>query len=144
MSRSSLSAIGLVVVTIAGLGCGEKLQGTWHGEDATGTVIRLTFHNDGRLTMRDGAGNDFTDSSEGHLEYHALPEVSPMQLYLKVNDGTEIKSKMPFGIYKFENGKLVICQAIGSQRTMYGIPLGRATYEFPKEFSGDCFALERE
>ena len=77
------------------------------------------------------------------LEYEVVNELSPARLSMVFVLGDSIRRAMPLGIYKIENERLVICMAEASQPLIGVIPYGEPTFDWPAEFTGDCFALDR-
>ena len=79
----------------------------------------------------------------GIVKYDVLDEVFPRQLYVVVEMGDTLRRSQPLGIYKIEGRRLIICDVTITQRTMAGLPVGEPDYEWPTEFSGDCYGLDR-
>lgn len=140
---NSAICVGAIVLAVGCNPSGDSLMGTWSGEDHTGARISLGFERDGRLNVS-SPGEDLSAPAGVRVMYSQLAEVEPHLLYMKLFKGDELVEKVPFAIYKFEAGKLVVCLAKEFRTTMAGIPLGSPRYEFPREFTGACFALERQ
>ncbi len=117
----------------------------WCGEDPTGTQICLSFGGDGSFSITtEGVDVLPQDDPAGRVEHFEVAEVNPKQLYLKFIKRDELLGKVPFAIYKFQKGKLVLCDAREYQRTIGGFSIGESRYEFPTDFSGgSCYSLER-
>jgi hypothetical protein len=124
--------------------CNDQLHGTWSGTDHTGLPVTLVFEPDGHMEMV-GPNGPLSSSLEGNprLEYEVLNEVEPPRLSMVFLLGDSIRRPMPLGVYKIENGRLVICMATSTQPTLGVIPFGEPTFEWPTEFTGDCFTLDR-
>ena len=122
--------------------CGPGLEGTWSGNENVGQPITVQFRADGHLEM----STPDLDSSEfdgATFEYEVLNEVDPKQLYWVLVLGDSVRHRAPLGIYKIENGRLVVCMVQSSQPVIGLIPFGKPSFEWPSGFSGDCFALDR-
>jgi hypothetical protein len=126
-------------------GCSEigspSLVGTWAGDDPNGQYVNLVFGEDGSFDIVDETGGSVSEElgEEGlRLEYRIVPEVEPKQMYLRVLRESEVLDQIPFGVYKFEGGKLVVCDASGTQKTYWGMPVGSAEWEFPTSYTGRC------
>jgi hypothetical protein len=133
-----------LVLILACASCQPDLEGTWSGTDDSGKPLTLIFGPDRQLEVN-GPDGPLSESLQGQtrLEFETLEEVDPRQLYMVFVLGDSLRRRMPLGIYKIENGRLVICPAKGSQPTFGFVPFGEPTFEWPTEFAGDCFALER-
>jgi len=153
--RGSLAVVWLVLL-FASYVEADELEGTWIGEDHTGEYLCLVFGPESKMQLLDESGKDAfattmrkSTSQPGNprpdrLEYYALPNLNPPQLYWKIFQGSKLLEKIPFAIYKIDGDKLTLCDAIGSQTTIGGIPIGEVRYEFPKKFSGNCSVLQRK
>ena len=78
------------------------------------------------------------------MQYTVVQEAESSQMYLKIYQNNEFKEKTPLGIYKFEKGKLVFCEAKSYQKTIGIIPFGAPRHEFPKDFIGACMSMEKK
>ena len=123
----------------------QSLEGAWTGEDNTGARITMTFGPDRAFSVAGADGQSVVlDNGRGRMEFDVLTEVDPDQLYLRFFQGDSLLAKVPFGIYKIESNRLVVCNVATRQSTIAGtLPVGDPTYEWPKTFSGDCYALDR-
>src|SRR5205823_3109268 len=145
-SNSQVLMKAIRLLTVACVACGssrESLVGEWSGEDHTGARIQMRFAKNRSFEIVSPTQN-LSPPAGVRLEYSELAEVTPKQLYLKLFKNGELVEKIPFAIYKFEAGKLVLCQTKEFRSTLGGIPIGQSRYEFPTEFTGGCFALERK
>ena len=93
--------------------------------------------------MATAAGDAVSPPPGGIVKYDVLDEVFPRQLYVVVEMGDTLRRSQPLGIYKIEGRRLIICDVTITQRTMAGLPVGEPDYEWPTEFSGDCYGLDR-
>ena len=78
------------------------------------------------------------------VEYYPEEQVYPKKLYLKFLRRDEVLVKAPFAVYKLAHSRLVLCLASSYQTTLGGIALGTPRYEFPKDFSGECFSCGKQ
>lgn len=79
------------------------------------------------------------------MTYDALPELEPPQLWIRLLENDSVLIRVPVGIYKIENRRLVICEVVRYRRSVMGVPLGPVVrVEWPKTFSGDCIVLDRQ
>ena len=142
-SKPRATAIGIVFLLLSVSACQPDLQGTWSGYDSGGEAVSLTFGTNRSLQIVTPAGDVASSLPGGTLKYDVLDEVYPKQLYMVVEMGDTLQHREPLGIYKIEGGRLVICQPRVTQRTISFIPVGEPSYEWPTEFRGDCYGLDR-
>ena len=126
----------LLAVTLAAcdyLPSSTDVTGRWLSENNDGSLV---FHSDGSFELLDKDGNSMLHtSSDAQARWQAVTEVSPHQLYILAENGDRTE-KIPLGIYKIENGKLVIRAPTTYHNTLAGISLGVSRYEMPSDFSG--------
>lgn len=115
-----------------------SLEGTWLGEDTTGKPVFLKFGPDGAFSI----GQDMKSETQ-NAAYMVVADAVPSQMYLKINKENELIKKVPFGVYKIEDGKLTLCMAKAFQKTIGFMPFGAPRFEMPKELSGDCIQLRK-
>lgn len=140
--RLPIAATALAVTLTTVSACQPNLEGTWSGYDSSGAAISLTFGTDNSLTVVN-SGDAVVPSEGGILRYDVLDEVYPKRLYLQLAMGDTLRRQMPLGIYKIERGRLVICDVKATQEAIAFIPIGEPTYEWPTDFTGDCYGLDR-
>lgn len=134
-----VGAIGTAVVLHL-LGSPRSVEGTWSGLDSDGKPITLTF----------GPGRSFSAGEDlapmlVRMEYEAIPELEPPQLWVRLLRADSVGGRIPLGTYKIEGGRLIICEAGSLHRAILGVPIGTLLrHEWPKTFSGDCLALDRQ
>ena len=105
--------------------------------------MSLTFGPNQLLTL--ATASDTVSPPPGSLlKYEVLDEVFPKQLYMVIESGDTLRRRHPLGIYKIDGRRLVICEVGITQQAIGGIPFGEPDYEWPSEFSGDCFGLDRK
>ncbi len=61
----------------------------------------------------------------------------PFKIYLIIKYHNR-NTKVPMGIYKIENDRLMICYVISKKKTLYGKPVGSVEYVFPESFGKNC------
>lgn len=119
----------------------NELVGEWKGQqDEDGIMV---FHKNG---MFEGFDKDKASLFEGKqkpsMTWEAITEVEPHQIYIILKAEGKVE-RMPLGIYKIENGKLILRQPTTYHRTIGGLDMGVSRYEMPKDFSGILQVFER-
>jgi len=135
-------------------GCGEKLKfdsnsfnknpliGTWKGLTANGTYEHIIFKENGSIEILD---EEMTNPYSGKgisLSYEAINEVTPHQLYITMKFQGK-SERIPLGIYKIKNEKMVLREPIEYHKSIGGFDLGVSRYEMPKDFSGIIKTYEK-
>lgn len=119
----------------------DSLVGKWEGKNPEDGI--LEFKINGEINLFDKNGRSaFTEKEVKKVSYENVTEVTPHQIYLNfsVNEKTE---RIPFGIYKIENEKLIIRDPIEYHRTLGGFDMGVSRYEIPKDFNGIIRVFKR-
>jgi hypothetical protein len=138
----------LIFLTLALASCDfstndDNIAGKWKGQhEEDGTMI---FHKNGTFEVLDKDGQSvfvgdpaFDGESKPSMTWETITEVEPHQLYIIIP--TENGSmRIPWGIYKIVNNKLIHRHAIDHSRTIGGF----FEYEIPKDFSGIVRIFER-
>jgi len=105
----------------------ESIIGTWKHDESGGYVV---FYASGELEFFDKERNKQKMSPGDSSRWEVVIDVEPKQLfYIFTISG--VPEKTPIGIYKIENGKLIIGEVSGD----YPID-GPPRYAIPKDFSG--------
>lgn len=138
-----ISATGLAITLTVMAACQPSLEGTWSGYDSSGEEISLTFGTGNSLTVVTASGEAVVPPENGILKYDVLDEVYPKRLYMQLAMGDTLRRQLPLGIYKIERGRLVICDVKATQQTIAFLPIGQPSYEWPTDFTGDCYGLDR-
>ena len=119
-------------------GGSDSLIGTWYNESEGGYLV---FSKSGQFEMLGPDGTSVTPEGASST-YEAVSEVTPYQLYLRFDiDGKS--ERFPLGIYKIENGKLILREAAEIHRSLGGFDMGVVRYEMPSDFSGVVKVFER-
>jgi hypothetical protein len=119
-----------------------SIEGRWVGNNPSDGV--LIFHKDGKFEILNSEGVVvFNDPLTSSVTWESVKETNPHQLYINIIHNKESK-RIPFGIYKIENGKLILRAAIIFTRNIGGISLGISRYEMPKDFSDVVNVYVRE
>ena len=142
-ARFPIAVAGVALMSTSVSACQPSLEGTWSGYDSSGDAISLTFGSDHSLTVVSARGDTLTPPEGGNVRYDVLDEVYPKRLFLVLAMGDTLRRQHPLGIYKIENGRLVMCDVNASQATIGGFPVGEPSYEWPTNFTGDCYGLDR-
>jgi hypothetical protein len=136
----------LILLTIGLVSCdsktnGDNIAGKWKGRnDEDGTMI---FHKNGMFDILDKNGESpFDGEPKPSITWEAITEVEPHQVYITMTAGDKTE-RIPLGIYKIENNKLILSEPITYHRTLGGIDMGISRYEMPKDFSGIVKVFER-
>ena len=137
------TARGVILLLVLLVACQPSLDGTWSGYDEAGDAVSLTFGPSNSLEITTDAGAVSPSLADATLEYEVLDEVYPRQLHAVFAMGDTLRHREPIGIYKIDQGRLVICPVTVTQRTISGFPIGEPSYEWPSEFSGNCYGLDR-
>lgn len=140
--RLPIAATGLAITLTTVSACGPSLEGTWSGYDSSGEAISLIFGTGNSLTIVTANGDTVAAPEGGTLKYEVLDELYPHRLYVQLARG-DASRQLPLGIYKIERGRLVICDVKATQGTIGFIPIGEPDYEWPTDFTGDCYGLDR-
>ena len=74
------------------------VDGSWSGEDHTGSQVTLTFGPERVFEVIGASGKGLALPEGALLEYEVLTEVDPDQLYLRVFQGDSLLAKVPFAI----------------------------------------------
>jgi len=137
MKRLVLSVL-LTIVLNACVAQSSSIVGTWYNEEQGGYLV---FGRNGQFDMQDVDGVSVTPEG-GISTYESISEVVPHQLYVRFEiDGNS--ERIPLGIYKIENGKLIMRDAIEIHRSLGGFDMGVTRYEMPSDFSGVLRVFER-
>jgi len=135
-----LRSIGvLALITLTFISCNSKkgnksLVGKWKGVNSKDGF--MVFYKDGKADILNENGvSAFDDKKNVKINYEVITEVSPHQIYLTISENDE-SQRIPLGIFKIQNGKLIIRDPIEYHRTMGGFDLGVSRYELPKDFNG--------
>ena len=119
----------------------DNISGKWEGQnDEDGIIV---FHKNGIFEILNKEGKSAFDGElKPSMTWEAITEVEPHQVYITMTaaDKTE---RIPLGIYKIKNGKLIIREPITYHRTLGGFDMGISRYEIPKDFSGIVTVYER-
>ena len=132
----------LVIFTSCGLiDSSQSIVGKWKGKNVEDGI--MIFKKNGEFDILDKSGiSAFGDKTKISIKYEAITEVEPNQLYIIFTD--ENKShRAPLGIFKIENRKLILREAIEFHRTVGGFDMGVSRYEMPKDFSGVIKIFEK-
>jgi len=144
--RLALVILASIVVVSCVNASTNTLVGSWSRQ--TGTIGEfLTFEEDGNfITISIDSSNNSTDVMPDHGEskilYEIVDEVDPHQLYL-VLTGQKRSERIPFGIYKIENGKLIIRSVNEIHRSLGRFDMGVVRYEIPTDFNGVLSVYQR-
>ena len=112
----------------------DEIVGTWKGTDPKDGV--LIFRNDYSLEIkRDINETDSVGTGKVKFKWETITEVNPNQLYFIISLD-EKTQRIPFGIYKINNNKLIIRQSKEFHKSLGGIDMGVSRYELHKNFKG--------
>ncbi len=114
---------------------GDPLIGTWQINPPNGDSEFITFTESGFMMT-------FTGGKTMMLDYEAITEVEPHQLYVILEDG-EKSERLPLGIYKIEGKKMIFKESIEYHKAIGLIDMGTSRYEMPKDFSGTIKIYEK-
>ncbi len=136
----------LILLTLALTSCerppaGDTIVGKWKGRQTEDGI--MVFHANGTFDMLyEDKASVFDYETKPNMTWEAITEVEPYQVYItmKAKDKTQ---RMPLGIYKIENNKLILRQPTEIHRTLGGFDMGVSRYEIPKDFSGIVQVFER-
>ncbi len=110
------------------------ITGRWKGQDEKDGI--MVFNKDGSFEILDANGLPLIKSEpKPVVTWETITEVEPFQLYITTSVGNETE-RIPLGIYKIENGKLILRGPITYYRTIGGFSMGVSRYEIPTDFSG--------
>jgi hypothetical protein len=145
LKNAVVKVVALMVLIFVGMGIENYTQswgitGKWRGTNPADGI--LEFQKNGTLLMTDHAGKTFGADSDIKVTWEVVDEVSPPQIYA-IATSREQSVRMPLGIYKVENGKLIIRSTKDYYNTIGGIPLGLSRQEMPTDFSGVVSVYER-
>jgi hypothetical protein len=125
----------LLFISACGIGTNTNdLTGRWKGQDDKDGI--MVFNKDGSFEALDSNGQSLLNVGPNPLiTWEIITEVEPFQLYITiiVDGKTE---RIPIGIYKIKNGKLILCEPLTFYRSIDGINMGVSRYEMPNDFSG--------
>lgn len=111
----------------------SDVTGKWKSEGESEIMI---FHKNNSFELIDANGKSMIDKSSGaKATWQAITEVTPHQLYVKIETDKKSK-KIPLGIYKVSNGKLILRPPKTFHNTIGGMSLGISRYEMPTDFNG--------
>ena len=136
----------LILLTIVLASCdsstnGDNIAGKWKGKNNEDGI--MIFHKNGMFEILNKEGKSpFDSEAKPSITWEAITEVEPHQVYITMTaeDKTE---RIPLGIYKIENRKLILREPITYHRTLGGLDMGISRYEIPKDFSGIVKVFER-
>ena len=125
----------LIVFTACGLvNANETIVGKWKGGNPEDGV--LIFKKNGEFDIIDKNGESaFKSENKFTIKYEIIAELEPNQLYLNFLHENSTH-RIPFGIFKIENGRLFLRESIEYHRSYGGFDMGVSRYEMPKDFSG--------
>lgn len=120
---------------------GNNITGKWRGQEAEdGTMI---FYKNGKFDLLSKDGKSaFSNEPKPTITWKVVTEVKPHQVYITMSVGDKTE-RIPLGIYKIENNKLILREPTTYIRTLGGIDMGVSRYEMPKDFSGIVKVFER-
>jgi hypothetical protein len=119
-----------------------NIAGKWKGQNNEDGI--MIFHKNGMFEIlnKEGKSPFASELKKLSITWEAITEVEPHQVYITMTseDKTE---RVPLGIYKIENRKLILREPITYHRTLGGLDMGISRYEIPKDFSGIIKVFER-
>jgi hypothetical protein len=120
---------------------GNNITGKWRGQEAeNGTMI---FYKNGKFDiLNKDEKSVFSNEPKPTITWKVVTEVEPHQVYITMSVGDKTE-RIPLGIYKIENNKLILRETTTYIRTLGGIDMGVSRYEMPKDFSGIVKVFER-
>ncbi len=142
----------LILLTIVLTSCDfstndDNIVGKWKGQNEEDGI--MIFYKNGIFEILDKDGKSvfvgdsvFDGESKPSMTWEAITEVEPHQVYITMTIGDKIE-RIPLGIYKIENNKLILRNPIEYHRTIGGLDMGISRYEIPKDFSGIVTVFER-
>ena len=112
----------------------SDIAGKWKCEDASDAMI---FDKSGTFALINVDGKSLVDKFPGaKITWQAITEVTPHQLYIVIETDNRKVEKIPLGIYKVSNDKLILREPKTFHNTIGGISLGVSRYEMPTDFNG--------
>ncbi len=142
----------LILLTIVLTSCDfstndDNIAGKWKGQNEEDGI--MIFYKNGTFEVLDKDGKSvfvgepvFDGESKPSMTWEAITEIEPHQLYITMTIGDK-SERIPWGIYKIENNKLILREPIEYHRTIGGLDMGVSRYEIPKDFSGIVTVFER-
>jgi hypothetical protein len=138
----------IIFITILLLlsGCGQgmfqnEIVGKWKSLDDRDGIMVFSSSGDFEVLDITGAQINFSGDRPS-ITWESITEVKPNQLYITMNVGGKAH-RVPFGIYKMENDKLIFREALEFNTTVGGFNFGAPRYEMPVNFSGNIKVFKR-
>lgn len=117
----------------------DPLLGTWSNSSKDEYLV---FKDNNIIEILDENMENVSPNENISTKYESITEIEPYQLYVTVEFEGKIE-RMPLGIYKIENRKLIIGKPFEYHRTIGVIDVGVSRYEIPKDFSGIVTTYEK-